>query len=157
SGHPISGRAPQPEGHQGADALACGSHGAGQAGQAEVQRSVRRLTMSHAMLHATAGQASAARPRRSLSGVAWGIAIAVLVVLIVWPIGKLVAVSFQDSDGVATLGNYARAFGAERFRVAAWNSLVLASSVGILSVLVAAPMAWATARTNMPGRRLIGL
>ncbi|MSQ50097.1 MAG: iron ABC transporter permease [Betaproteobacteria bacterium] len=93
--------------------------------------------------------------RRNVSGLVWTIVACILTVLILWPVGRLIMVSFQDADGVATVANYVRALTAPRFRSAAWNSLVLATSVGVLSVLVATPMAWVTSRTDMPGRRTI--
>ena len=99
--------------------------------------------------------AAAIFSKRKISSIVWLTTALLLVVLIVWPIGRLVMVSFLDGEGLATLENYARALTAQRFRTAALNSLILATSVGLLSVLVAMPMAWASARTDMPGRRLI--
>lgn len=96
-------------------------------------------------------------PKSGLSGLIWMLVGATLAVLIVWPLLRLIMVSIQDGNGLMTLSHYIRAFSADRFRTAAWNSLVLASSVGALSVLIATPMAWLTARTDMPGKRLINI
>lgn len=93
----------------------------------------------------------------SASGVIWAISGIVLALLIAWPLWRLVVVSFQDGNGVLTIANYIRVISAPRFVNAVWNSLILASSVGFLSVAVATPMAWAVARTDMPGRRLIDI
>ena len=93
--------------------------------------------------------------RMDPSALVWIVVAVVLTLLIALPVVRLVIVSFQDGEGAATVANYVRAVTAPRFRTAAWNSFLLASSVGLLSVLVATPMAWATARTDMPGRRLI--
>ncbi len=86
---------------------------------------------------------------------AWWLAVVVLALLIVWPIGWLVLMSFEDGQGGFTFANYVRAASAQRYWDAAANSLILGTSVGVLSVLVATPLAWAIARTNMPGRRFI--
>lgn len=86
---------------------------------------------------------------------AWWFAVIALAVLIAWPIGWLILMSFDDGQGGFTLANYVRAATAKRYWDAAVNSLILSTSVGFLSVVVATPLAWAIARTNMPGRRFI--
>lgn len=104
--------------------------------------------------------ASAAMPARrphDLSAVIWIVATGILVVLVGWPLVRLFVLSLQDNDGVATVANYITVATSPRFRTAAWNSFVLATSVGIVSVVVALPLAWATARTDMPGRRVIDI
>ncbi|MDB5557162.1 MAG: transporter substrate-binding protein, partial [Enterovirga sp.] len=85
----------------------------------------------------------------------WWIATILLALLIAWPLGWVVRMSFEDADGAFTIANYVRAASSRRFVDAAVNSLILSTSVGVLSVLVATPMAWAIARTDMPGRRFI--
>lgn len=88
--------------------------------------------------------------------VAWLFLAGLLAFLILYPIAWLVLESLRTTDaGPLTLENYVRAATTERFRMPALNSLILASSVGVLSVLVSAPMAWAIARTDMPLRGLV--
>jgi iron(III) transport system permease protein len=86
---------------------------------------------------------------------AWWLAVAVLALLIAWPIGWVVLMSFDDGQGGYTFDNYIRAVSAKRYWDAAVNSLILSTSVGFLSVIIATPLAWAIARTNMPGRRFV--
>ena len=63
-------------------------------------------------------------PKSGLSGLIWMLVGATLAVLIVWPLLRLIMVSIQDGNGLMTLSHYIRAFSADRFRTAAWNSLV---------------------------------
>ncbi len=108
-----------------------------------------------------AGHVSSMTPVTGRSGgdfaaqAAWWLAVVLLALLIAWPIGWLVLMSFEDGKGGFTVANYVRAASAQRYWDAAVNSLILSTSVGVLSVLIATPLAWAIARTNMPGRRFI--
>ena len=72
-----------------------------------------------------------------------------------YPIGWLVLESVRDETGALTLAHYRAAVTSPAFRTPAVNSFILATSVGLLSVLIATPMAWAIARTDMPGRGLM--
>lgn len=88
--------------------------------------------------------------------VTWILLAALLAFLILYPIAWLVLESLKvTDDSPLSLGNYLRAATTERFRIPALNSFILATSVGTLSVLVSAPMAWAIARTDMPLRGLV--
>ncbi len=78
-----------------------------------------------------------------------------LAFLVLYPIGWLVLESVRDDAGALTLDNYRAAVTTPAFRTPAVNSFVLATSVGLLSVLIAIPMAWAIARTDMPWRGLM--
>ena len=78
-----------------------------------------------------------------------------LAFLVLYPIGWLVLESVRDEAGALTLENYRAAVTTPAFRTPAVNSFVLATSVGLLSVLIAIPMAWAIARTDMPWRGLM--
>ncbi|MBI3965479.1 MAG: iron ABC transporter permease, partial [Chloroflexi bacterium] len=85
----------------------------------------------------------------------WLLIAAVLAVLVLYPIAWLLYESVRAENGGLTLEHYTRAVSSARFRTSALNSFILATSVGVLSVLVSAPMAWAIARTDMPLRGLV--
>src|SRR6266511_3918496 len=96
------------------------------------------------------------RGRGSLdaSVVVWLLNAAVLAVLVVAPLAILVAASLRTPGGVS-LANFLAAFGRPIYRGPILNSFVYATSVGILSVLIGAPMAWLVGRTDLPGKSLI--
>lgn len=81
--------------------------------------------------------------------------VGLLAFLVLYPIAWLVFESIRTESGGLTLANYAQAATSDRFRMPALNSFILATSVGLLSVLISAPMAWAVARTDMPLRGLV--
>ena len=85
----------------------------------------------------------------------WIAAVAVLLVLVVNPLVRLLAVSFQDASGAFTLANYVAAYGRSRHIEALFNSLVLGVSAGALCLLFGVPMAWALSRTDMPFKGLV--
>src|SRR5262249_29784204 len=68
--------------------------------------------------------------------------------------GWLAVMSVTSGSG-PTLSHYARAFTDAAFLRALWNTVLLAFWVGVVSVVVGAPMAWLCARTDMPGARLL--
>ena len=105
-------------------------------------------------LATAASRLSSAFAARASGGV-WFAIVALLAFLVLWPIGWVAVTSLQDAAGDFTFRHYIRAATAPRFQAAAINSLILASSVGVLSVLISAPMAWAIARTDMPLRGLV--
>ena len=80
----------------------------------------------------------------------------VLVLLVVYPMVWLMlkSLSRPDAEGL-TLGNYVVAFSTWRYLEAIWNSLRVAFSVAVLSLLMGVPAAWAVARTDMPLKRLV--
>lgn len=84
----------------------------------------------------------------------WGAAALALLFLMALPLGWLASVSVS-SEGGATLAHYRRAFGDPALQRALWNTVVLAFWVGLASVAVGAPLAWLTARTDVPGKVLI--
>src|SRR5207247_10955734 len=53
------------------------------------------------------------------------------------------------------LWHYARVFTDARLQKALWNTVVLAFWSALLSLAIGAPMAWLTARTDLPGKRVI--
>ncbi len=85
----------------------------------------------------------------------WIAIIAVLLFLVVSPFVYLVITSFQaERTGDFTLSNYATAYGRARYVEALFNSLKLGAVSALLAGIFAVPLAWAVARTNMPGRGL---
>src|SRR5712692_11423775 len=84
----------------------------------------------------------------------WVLAALVVVVLMLLPLGWLVALSVSG-DGGATLASYRAALTDPHLRKALWNTVVLAFWVGLFSLVVGAPMAWLTARTDLPSKRVI--
>ncbi|MEK1889630.1 MAG: iron ABC transporter permease [Phyllobacterium sp.] len=80
----------------------------------------------------------------------------VLSVLVLLPLFWLAFYSFRsDTGGGATLDNFI-ALVADPTLLRAYGLAVgMALAVGILSCLIATPMAWLVARTDLPGRRII--
>src|SRR5437899_3285047 len=69
-------------------------------------------------------------------------------------LGWLGYMSVSGGEG-ATLAHYRHVFTDPQLQKALWNTVVLAFWVGLVSLAIGAPMAWLTARTDLPGRRLI--
>lgn len=84
----------------------------------------------------------------------WLLATLVLVFLMALPLGWLVYVSVSSEQG-ATGRHYVEALTDPQLRKAFWNTVVMAFWVGIGSVAVGAPLAWLTARTDVPAPGLI--
>jgi iron(III) transport system permease protein len=82
------------------------------------------------------------------------IAALALVVLMGLPLAWLVAMSVTGEDG-PTLGHYLGALQDVQLRKALWNTVVLAFWAGVASLALGAPLAWLTARTDLPARGLI--
>ncbi|MDB5092955.1 MAG: potH 2 [Candidatus Eremiobacteraeota bacterium] len=77
-----------------------------------------------------------------------------LAILVIVPIGWLLAISVERPDGGSlTLGNYVEAFTKSIYLRPILNSLILAFSVASIAVLLGTPLAWLIARSNMPGRK----
>ncbi|MGE0718378.1 MAG: ABC transporter permease [Alphaproteobacteria bacterium] len=78
-----------------------------------------------------------------------------LVLLIGMPMGWLVWHAFTDRTGAFTLANFA-ALATDPTMVDPFlATMTIATSVGIGCCVVAAPMGWLVARTDMPGRRFV--
>jgi iron(III) transport system permease protein len=95
-------------------------------------------------------------PARAL----WLALAAILALLVILPLIQLLLISVQvpGLNGAGfTLANYARAFGRLRYLVGFENSFILGVSVATFCLLLAVPMAWAVARTNMPGKQFVRL
>ncbi len=102
--------------------------------------------------------AGAASPRR-LAGLdralpVWAAVVLALVFLMAMPLGWLVWMSVSAAGGV-TMGHYAAVLQSPAMLKALWNTVVLAFWVGLASIAVGAPLAWLTARTDLPGKGLI--
>jgi iron(III) transport system permease protein len=84
----------------------------------------------------------------------WIIAAAALLLLMLLPLAWVGYLSVSGESGL-TLAHYARVFTDARLQRALWNTVVLAFWSGLLSLAIGAPMAWLTARTDLPGKRVI--
>jgi iron(III) transport system permease protein len=78
---------------------------------------------------------------------------AVLCLLIILPMSWLVYYSVIDRDGAFTLGNFARLFSESAYLEPLLTTFILATSTSLICCMVAAPMGWLVARTDMPLRR----
>ena len=82
----------------------------------------------------------------------WVAVVLVLVFLMALPLGWLVWMSVSTEAAGPTLGHYAAVLQSPAMLKALWNTVVLAFWVGLASVAVGAPLAWLTARTDLPGK-----
>ena len=95
------------------------------------------------------------RRRLDLSGPILLAFAAILVVLIVLPLGWLIYYSLVDRTGAFTLGNFARLATDPTFVDPLITTVIIATTVAVACCLVAAPMGWLVARTDIPLRRTI--
>ena len=77
-----------------------------------------------------------------------------LLVLMALPLGWLAYLSVSAPGG-GTLAHYRAVLADAALRAALWNTLVLAFWSGVASLAVGAPLAWLTARTDVPGKGMI--
>jgi iron(III) transport system permease protein len=92
--------------------------------------------------------------RLDASGLVWAAAAAFLVVLVIVPLVYLLAFSLGFPRAL-TFRYYASAFTDPKLLGPIRDTLVLGGTVGLLSVVLGAPLAWAVTRTDMPGRGLV--
>jgi iron(III) transport system permease protein len=78
-----------------------------------------------------------------------------LCVLVLFPLYWLGYSAVTDEFGAFTLYNFGELIGDPTMRRAFGLALLMALAVGVLATLVATPMAWLVARTDIPGRGLI--
>ncbi|HWB45583.1 MAG TPA: iron ABC transporter permease, partial [Hyphomicrobiaceae bacterium] len=97
------------------------------------------------------------RARLDLSAPVIGLFAVALCILVLLPIGWLVVFALSDRAGHPTLGNFAALFTDPAFVDPLFTTLALAVSVSLICCLVAAPMGWIVARTDMPFRRGVRL
>ncbi|MCP3476766.1 iron ABC transporter permease [Bradyrhizobium sp. CCGUVB1N3] len=82
--------------------------------------------------------------------------VAMLLFLVANPLFQLVTYSFtKASDHSFTFANYVTAFGRPRYVQALINSLELGAAAALFASLIAVPLAWGVARTDMPGRAFV--
>ena len=109
--------------------------------------------MATSSTEATEVPVARAGSRWDASWLLWIAIIAILLILVVSPFFYLVLTSFQaEKTGDFTLSNYATAYGRARYIDALFNSLKLGAAAAALAGAFAIPLAWAVARTDMPGR-----
>ncbi len=84
----------------------------------------------------------------------WIITALALALLILLPLGWLAYVSVSSETGL-TLAHYRKVFTDPHLQKALWNTVILAFWVGLASLAIGVPMAWLSARTDLPGKRLI--
>ncbi len=92
----------------------------------------------------------------SLERMVMGGAIVALFLLVVFPLCFLLIGSVW-SDGRFTLEFFQEALSGRLYLQALLNSLTLGAWTGLFSLLLGLPLAWAVARTNVPGKGLITL
>lgn len=80
---------------------------------------------------------------------------AVLAVLVVLPLAWLAYYALVDKDGQPTLANFAALVQDATLRKPFVLAIGMALGVGVLSCLIATPLAWLVSRTNLPGRRAV--
>jgi iron(III) transport system permease protein len=83
------------------------------------------------------------------------VVIALLTVMIILPMGWLVAFSLSDKAGNPTSANFVTLFSDPSFVDPLITTLIIAISVSLLCCAVAAPLGWVVARTDMPLRRAV--
>jgi iron(III) transport system permease protein len=89
------------------------------------------------------------------SWIAWAAALAWLLYLVAVPIGYMAIDSITDDDGAATLANFTTFLTDAKLLRATLNSLMVATGVSVLSVLIGGPLAFGFARTDMRGKGLL--
>src|SRR6185503_1450552 len=82
---------------------------------------------------------------------------AVLCLLIVLPMSWLVYYGFTDKDGAFSLQNFVTLVNDPTLREPFVTTFILAFSTSVICCVVAAPMGWLVARTDMPLRRTVRL
>src|SRR5262245_8295892 len=75
--------------------------------------------------------------------------------LVLYPLGILFNIGLRTEDGALTLANYHSVLTEPGLVSALINSLIVSAATTVLSLILALPMAWAVARTTMPGRQLL--
>jgi iron(III) transport system permease protein len=84
----------------------------------------------------------------------WVAAALVLVALMALPLAWLGYMSVSTAKGTS-FGHYREVFLDPALQKALWHTVVLAFWTGLASVAIGAPLAWLTARTNVPGKKVI--
>ena len=103
------------------------------------------------------GEPSRKSSSRNVEYVILGSGVIALIVLIVLPLASLLKTSFVADVGGIGLMNFVEVLTEPLYYNALFNSLKLGFFVGLASVLIGVPFAWAVSRTNVPGKRFIHL
>jgi iron(III) transport system permease protein len=80
---------------------------------------------------------------------------ALLGVLVILPLFWLLVYSFTDAERAFTLDNFVSLVTDRAMRRSFGLAIGMAAAVGAIACLVATPMAWLVARTDLPGRRFV--
>ncbi|MGH7855156.1 MAG: ABC transporter permease, partial [Candidatus Binatia bacterium] len=84
----------------------------------------------------------------------WVGAALLLVFLMLLPLGAIFRSSLWDETGLS-IGRYLEVFTNEQFLKAIWNTLIISTWVGVISVVVGALLAWLVTRTDLPWKKPI--
>lgn len=90
-----------------------------------------------------------------LSGPVLALISLLLAVLVLLPLIWIVVFAFTTKDGAVTASNFGEIFLDPAFQEPLLTTLIIAISVGVICSLIAAPMGWLVARSDMPGRQLV--
>jgi iron(III) transport system permease protein len=101
------------------------------------------------------GRAAAPRASFDLSRPTFLVLAALLVTLVALPLGWLLYASFLTPQGAFTLSNYTSLVTDVTLRRPFLIALGMAGAVGLVSVIIATPLAWLVARTDLAGRRFV--
>lgn len=84
----------------------------------------------------------------------WIGAALLLVLLMILPLAAIFRASLWDESGIS-FGKYLEVFTNEQFLKAIWNTLIISTWVGVISVIVGAMLAWLVTRTDLPWKKSI--
>jgi iron(III) transport system permease protein len=84
-------------------------------------------------------------------------AVAVVGWLVLYPLAILFAMGWRAEDGTLTFANYRSVLTEPGLVSALVNSLIISVATTAVALVLALPMAWAVARTAMPGRSFVRL
>jgi iron(III) transport system permease protein len=114
--------------------------------------------MSQSIFAPTPTQASTGTSfwqRLDLSMVAFGAVALLLCLLVLLPIGWLLWYAMTDEKGALTIGNFVRLVRDPLLLQPLLTTLAIAVAAGLSACVVAIPIAWLVARTDMPARHVI--
>jgi iron(III) transport system permease protein len=95
------------------------------------------------------------RARLDLSALLFALLALLLCALVLLPLGWLLWFGATDKSGMPTLENFTILATDPSFTGPFLTTLAVALAVSLLSCLMATPLAWLVARSDMPGRRLV--
>ena len=111
--------------------------------------------MSTEAIQTTLRAGAIAQPRRvRLEHIVMGGAILALIVLVVLPLLFLLVGSLKGEQGMS-LDHFAEVLSGRLYVNALKNSLILGAWTGLFSLLIGLVLAWAVARTDVPGKKFI--